>query len=116
MRIRRRDVVLVDFEPSFGSEQGKIRPAVVIQNDYGNNYSPITIVAPVTSKVFSREFPSNVFVEGGNFGLRLDSTILLNQIRAIDKRRVLKKLGELDLGMIRKVDLAIGVSLGLGNN
>ncbi len=112
-KIRRGDVFLVDFEPSFGSEQGRIRPVVIIQNNHGNFHSPITIVIPITSRVFEREYPTNVFIEGGNFGLSRDSTVLTNQIRAIDKQRVLKRLGRLDGGVMRRVDLAIGVSLGL---
>jgi mRNA interferase MazF len=113
MRIKRGDLLLVNLEPSFGSEQGRIRPVVVVQNNIFNKYSPTLIVVPVTSKVYSKVYPSNVFIEAGKFGMKKDSTILTNQIRVIDKGRVLKRLGVLDGYFMRKVDLALRVSLGL---
>jgi len=85
----------------------------VVQNDLGNKYSPITIVAPITSKVYSKEFPTNVEVSVKYSGLEHRSTILLNQIRAIDKKRVLKVFGRLNSKIMDKVDSAIKVSLGL---
>jgi len=112
-KIRRGDLLLVNFEPVFGSEQGRVRLVVVVQNDIFNEYGPTLIVVPVTSKVYSKNYPTNVFVEAGQFGLRKDSTILLNQIRVIDKRRVLRRMGSLDGGVMRKVDLALGISLGM---
>ncbi len=113
MDIQRGDIVLVNLDPVVGSEQGKTRPALVIQNDIGNKYSPITIVAPITSKVFEKEFPTNVKIRSKEFGLEKDSTILLNQIRTIDKSRIAKRLGRVDIDTIYKVNLAIKVSLGL---
>lgn len=111
--IKRGDLVLVDLEPIVGSEQGKVRPAVVIQNDIGNEYSPTTIIAPITSKVFSKEFSTNVELFKEDSRLEKDSTILLNQIRTIDKLRIIKKMGSLSNGVMNRVDLAIKISLGL---
>ena len=111
--IKRGDILLVNFEPVKGSEQGRIRPAVIIQNDVLNKYSPLTIVAPLTSKVYDKEYLTSVFVKREDSGLNCDSNILLNQIRAIDKRRIIKKISSLDLFLMRRVDLAIKISLGL---
>lgn len=113
MEIKRGDILLVNFEPVKGSEQGRIRPAIVIQNDILNKFSPLTIVAPVTSKVYDKEYPTNVFANKEDSELNNDSTILLNQIRTIDKRRILKKLGSLDIFLMNKVDLAIKICLAL---
>jgi len=113
MEIYRGDIVIVDFEPVKGSEQGGIRPALIIQNDLGNKYSPTTIVAPITAKKFSKEFTTNVFISKGDSKLRKDSTILLNQISTIDKIRIKGKVGSLRGGIMDKVDLAIMASLGL---
>ncbi len=111
--IKRGDVLLVNFEPVKGSEQGRIRPALVIQNDIFNKYSPLTIVAPITSKIYEKEYPTNVFIQKNEANLNTDSTILLNQIRTIDKRRIIKKLGSLDNFIMNKVDMAIKISLAL---
>lgn len=87
ININRNDIVLVNLDPVIGSEQGKTRPALIIQNDIGNKYSPTTTVAPITSRIFSKQFPTNVEVDKTNSPLREKSTILLNQIRTIDKSR-----------------------------
>lgn len=113
MEIRRGEIFLVNFEPALGREQGKIRPALVIQNDMGNKYSPLTIVAPITSKKFAKEYPTNVCVEKKDSGLDKDSTILLNQIKTIDKSRIIKRISVLNNLSMKKVDLAIKVSLAL---
>ena len=91
MEIKKGDILLVNFEPVRGSEQGRIRPALVIQNNILNKFSPLTIVAPITSKVYEKEYPTNILLNKKDSGLNLDSTILINQIRAIDKRRIIKK-------------------------
>src|SRR3989338_5351707 len=109
MEIKRGDVLLVNFEPVRGSEQGRIRPAVVIQNDILNKFSPLTIVAPVTSRVYDKEYPTNVFIKKEDSGLDKDSTVLLNQIRTIDKRRIIRKIGSLNIFSMSKVVLAIKV-------
>jgi len=114
MEIKRGDIVLVNLYPTIGSEQGKTRPTLIIQNDLGNKYSPITIVAPITSKIFDKEFPTNVHIKSNYTGLEKDSTILMNQIRTIDKSRIVRKLGKLDADELYKVNLAIKVSLDLG--
>ena len=113
MKILRGDVVLANLEPVIGSEQGSIRPVLIIQNDTSNEYSPTTIIAPVTSRIYTKEFPTNVFVLKKDSKLDKDSTILLNQIRTIDKSRIIKKLTKLDNTIMSKVDMAIKVSLGL---
>jgi len=111
--IKRGDIVLAGLEPVKGSEQGGVRPVLVIQNDEGNRFSPTTIIAPITSKEFSKEFPTNVAISKQESRLNNDSTILLNQIRTIDKSRVIKKISSLDFYTMNKVDLAIKISLGL---
>lgn len=113
VEIKRGDIVLVNLEPVKGSEQSGMRPCLIIQNDKGNKYSPLTIIAPLTSKEFTKEFPTNVFVSKGDSGLNKDSTILLNQIRTIDKLRITKKINSLCAGIMSKIDLAIKISLDL---
>lgn len=113
VEIKRGDIVLVNLEPIKGSEQGGIRPCLIIQNNQGNKYSPLTIIAPLTSKVFTKEFPTNVFILKEDSGLNKDSTILLNQIRTIDKLRITRKISILATEIMGKVDLAIKISLGL---
>jgi mRNA interferase MazF len=113
MKVKRGDIVLVNLDPAIGSEQGKVRPAVVIQNDVGNEYSPTTIIAPITSRLFSKEFPTNVLVSAGESGLEKDSTILLNQIRTIDKARIIRRYKTLAHETMQKVNLAIKISLDL---
>src|SRR3989344_7098874 len=97
VKLRRGDIILVDLDPVIGSEQGNIRPALVIQNDTGNEYSPTTIVAPVTSKDYSRQFPTNVEIDKNNSPLKEKSTILFNQIRVVDKSRIIKVYGKLSV-------------------
>ena len=113
MEIKRGEIFLVNFEPIKGSEQGGVRPSLIIQNDIFNKYSPTTIVAPITSKLFKKEYPTNVLVKKEESKLNRDSTILLNQIKTIDKLRILKKIGLLDNFTMNKVDRAIKVSLSL---
>lgn len=113
IEIKRGDVVLVDLEPIIGSKQGKTRPALVIQNDIGNEYSPTTIVAPLTSKIFSKQFPTNVEIDSTNSLLKEKSTVLLNQIRTIDKSRIIKNYGKISNMKMKEVDEAIMNSLGL---
>lgn len=113
IKIKRGEILLVNLDPVSGSEQGRIRPNLIIQNDVGNETSPTTIIAPITSRIFSREFATNVFIPKRDSGLDKDSTILLNQIRTIDKKRIIKKISFLNEGIMRKVDLAIKISLDL---
>ncbi|MFA5019536.1 MAG: type II toxin-antitoxin system PemK/MazF family toxin [Candidatus Pacearchaeota archaeon] len=113
MEIKRGEILLVDFEPVKGSEQGGIRPCLVIQNDISNKFSPVTIVAAITSKVPEKEYPTNVFISKQDSHLNKDSTIMLNQIRTIDKSRIIKRISSLDFYSMNKVDFAIKISLGL---
>jgi len=113
MTIRRGDIVLVDLEPVKGSEQGKTRPCLVIQNDIGNEHSPTTIVAVLTSKI-GKEYPFTVFVKKGEANLPKDSIVLLNQIRTISiNDRIVQKIGSANFQTMEKVDNAIKISLAL---
>jgi mRNA interferase MazF len=111
--IKRGDIILVNLEPVRGSEQGRIRPCLVIQNDISNKNSPVTIIAAITSRIFDKEFPTNVFISKGDSNLEKDSTILLNQIRTIDNSRLIKKIGCLNNYIMNRVDMAIKISLAL---
>lgn len=111
--IRRGEIFLANLEPILGSEQGGIRPVLIIQNDMGNQYSTTTIIAPITSSVMKKEYPTNVFIKKEDSTIKRDSTILLNQIKAIDKRRIIKKLGVLNSFTMNKVDRALKISLAL---
>ena len=104
---------MVDIEPVRGSEQGKCRPVLILQNNIGNTYSPVTIIAAITSKKFNEEYPTNVNIKATKSNLEHDSTVLLNQIRTIDKSRIMKFLGKLDEEDMKRVDLALKISLGL---
>ncbi|MCX6803075.1 MAG: type II toxin-antitoxin system PemK/MazF family toxin [Candidatus Diapherotrites archaeon] len=113
MNIKRGDVVLVNLDPVKGSEQGKVRPCLVIQNDKGNEYSPTTIIAAITSKT-NNEYPFTVSVSAGEANLPKDSTILLNQIRTISiSDRIIKVVGSLGAGRMLAVNDAIKTSLAL---
>lgn len=111
--IKRGQVWLVNLDPTVGYEIKKSRSAVIIQNDIGNANSPITIVAPVTSHGLDKVYPIEVFIPQRTSGLDKDSKILLNQIRAIDKRRLIKLLGKVDYTTMQQVDRALQISLGL---
>jgi len=111
--IKRGEIVLANLDPIKGSEQGGIRPVLIIQNDEGNKFSPTTIIASITSKDFTKEYPTNVFMPRQDSNLDKDSTIMLNQIKTIDKSRIIKKIGLLDNFTMNKVDRAIKISLAL---
>ncbi len=111
--IKRGEIVLANLEPIRGSEQGGIRPVLIIQNDNSNKFSPTTIIAPITSKIYTKEFPQNVEIEPRDSKLKIKSTILLNQIRTIDKSRIKKRISNLNPYLMFKIDLAIKVSLSL---
>jgi|SRR3989344_106201 len=113
INIKRGHIVLVNLDPVVGSEQGKIRPALIIQNDVSNEYSPTTIIAPITSKIYSKEFPTNVQITPKDSGLEKESTILLNQVRTIDKSRISKKLSSLNEQVMKRVNMAIKASFGM---
>ena len=109
---KRGSVYLVNLDPTIGSEIKKTRPAVIIQNDVGNQYSPTTIIAPITSGE-KETYPVQVLVTAPEGGLSNNSLVLLNQIRAVDKGRLVKYLGNLDPETMRKVDRALTISVGL---
>jgi mRNA interferase MazF len=110
---RRGDVWLANLDPVIGSEQGKTRPTVIIQNDVANEYSPVVIIAAITTAVGPEEYPTEVYVDGHEGGLKKDSVILLNQIRTIDKRRLIERWGQLSPKTMKKVDEALAISLGM---
>ncbi len=112
-QIIRGEIVVANLEPVKGSEQGGTRPVLIIQNDIGNKYSTTTIIAPITSNIMKQEYPTNVLIKKEDSKLKLDSTILLNQIKTIDKSRIMKRIGLLDNFTMNKVDRAIKVSLDL---
>ena len=110
---RRGDIFLVNFDPTIGHEIKKTRPALVLQNDISNRYSPITIVAAITSKFETPSYPTEVIIQPEESGLRQVSAVVLNQIRSVDRRRLIKRLGKLQPETMRRVDQAIQISLGL---
>ncbi|MBQ7226771.1 MAG: type II toxin-antitoxin system PemK/MazF family toxin [Clostridia bacterium] len=110
--IKRGDIFYADLSPVVGSEQGGIRPILVLQNDVGNRYSPTIIAGAITSQLMKARLPTHVEVTSGSFGLPRDSVILLEQIRTLDKRRLKTKLGSLDEQTMNRVNKAILISLG----
>nr|WP_330216591.1 type II toxin-antitoxin system PemK/MazF family toxin [Thermacetogenium phaeum] len=110
--VKRGDVFLVDFNPARGSEQAGFRPALIIQNDVGNRYSPTTIVAAI-SAAFERTYPFLVRLSAGEGGLERDSMVNASQILTVDKSRLIKKLGSLSAERMQQVDRAVRISLGL---
>ncbi len=113
MSVRRGDVFYADLGPVFGSEQGGVRPVLVVQNDIGNRYSPTTIVAAITSQIAKAKLPTHVEVPAFQFGLDKDSVILLEQIRTVDKRRLKSRIGRVDTEAMGRVDDGLRISLGL---
>jgi mRNA interferase MazF len=106
-------VVLVDFDPTIGAEIRKRRPALVIQNDIDNRHSPITIVAAMTSQIADGRYPTEVVFHPPEGGLAKSTAVLLNQIRSVDRRRLVGRLGRLKPETMARVDLALRISLGL---
>lgn len=113
MLVRRGDIFYADLNPVVGSEQGGIRPVLVVQNDVGNKYSPTVIIAAITSQIDKAKLPTHVEIKREDYGLEKDSVILLEQLRTIDKRRLKDKITFLDQDMMAKVDEALKISLGL---
>lgn len=113
-QVVRGEIYLVEFDPTVGSEiKKKTRPALIIQNDVANRYSPITIVAAITSKFDDKLYPTEVLVRAGEAGLKQDSVIVFDQIRTIDKGRILKKLGKVSPLTLKCADTALAISVGL---
>lgn len=114
--VKRGDIYYADLSPVVGSEQGGLRPVLIVQNDVGNKYSPTVIAAAITSKLGKTRLPTHIDVYAEKVGLQRDSVVLLEQIRTIDKRRLKEKMGHLDDHMMQAVDEAISVSFGLNVN
>ncbi|NPV53500.1 MAG: type II toxin-antitoxin system PemK/MazF family toxin [Firmicutes bacterium] len=113
MMIRRGDIYYADLNPVIGSEQGGIRPVIILQNDIGNRYSPTTIVAAVTSKIKRAKLPTHVELSAARSKLDVDSVALLEQIRTLDTRRLKEKVSHLDPRTMEKINKALEISLGL---
>jgi mRNA interferase MazF len=114
MNVKRGDIYYADLSPVVGSEQGGLRPVLIIQNDVGNRYSPTVIAAAITSRMGKNRLPTHIDIHADRVGLAKDSVVLLEQIRTLDKRRLKEKMGHLDDSMMRAVNTAIAVSFGLG--
>ena len=115
MSVKRGDIYYADLSPVIGSEQGGLRPVLIVQNDVGNRYSPTVIAAAITSQMTKTRLPTNIDVYAESFGLSKDSVILLEQIRTIDKRRLRERMGHVDDVIMKKVDNALTVSFGLAS-
>ena len=116
MSVKRGDIYYADLSPVVGSEQGGMRPVLIIQNDVGNRYSPTVIAAAITSRMGKSRLPTHIDIYADRAGLSKDSVVLLEQIRTLDKRRLKEKMGHLDEGMMTEVNNAIAVSFGLSEN
>ena len=112
MTIKRGELYYADLSPVVGSEQGGVRPVLVVQHDVGNKYSPTVIAAAVTSKINKAKLPTHIELPSSSYGLQRDSVILLEQIRTLDKRRLKERIGELNEITMNQVDKAILISLG----
>ena len=113
MSIKRGDIYYADLSPVIGSEQGGLRPVLIIQNDIGNKYSPTVIAAAITSRLEKTHLPTHIGVSAELCGLSKDTVILLEQIRTIDKRRLREKMGHADDPLMQRVNSALNVSFGL---
>lgn len=113
VNIKRGDIYYADLSPVVGSEQGGLRPVLIIQNDIGNRYSPTVIAAAITSRMGKTRMPTHIDIHAEKVGLAKDSVILLEQVRTLDKRRLKEKMGHLDDELMGEVNSAIAVSFGL---
>ena len=114
MIVKRGDIYYADLSPVIGSEQGGVRPVLVVQNDIGNRYSPTVIAAAITSQINKAKLPTHIEIDAQDYGLSRDSVVLLEQVRTIDKKRLKEKIGHLDDDMMVRVNDALEISLGLG--
>ncbi len=113
MALKRGEIFFAELNPVQGSEQGGIRPVLVVQNDVGNSHSPTTIVLPITSRLNKAKLPTHVRLSKGESGLARDSVVLAEQIRTIDKRRLQQKVAVLDEKSMRRVNQAMEISMGI---
>ena len=111
--IKRGDIYYADLSPVVGSEQGGVRPVLIIQNDIGNKYSPTVIATAITSQINKAKMPTHIELEANEYGLSKDSVVLAEQIRTIDKRRLKEKIGHLDDELMTRVNEALEISFGL---
>ncbi|MCL2702397.1 MAG: type II toxin-antitoxin system PemK/MazF family toxin [Defluviitaleaceae bacterium] len=114
MLIRRGDIFYADLSPVIGSEQGGVRPVLIIQNDVGNRYSPTIICAAITSQINKAKLPTHIEIDSKDYTLVRDSVVLLEQVRTVDKKRLKEKICRLDDDLMDRVDKALLVSFGLG--
>jgi mRNA interferase MazF len=115
VNIKRGDIFYADLSPVVGSEQGGVRPVLIVQNDIGNRFSPTVIAAAITSQKAKANLPTHINLQADASGLARDSVVLLEQIRTIDKRRLKEKMGCLDHNSMNQVDQALSISFGLGS-
>ena len=113
MNVKRGDIYYADLSPVVGSEQGGVRPVLIVQNDVGNKYSPTVIAAAITSQQDKSRMPTHINVNGDTCGLSKDSVVLLEQLRPIDKQRLKERMGNLSVADMNKINKALYVSFGL---
>lgn len=113
LNVKRGDIFYADLSPVVGSEQGGIRPVIIIQNDIGNRYSPTVIVAAITSQINKAKLPTHVEISSEEYGLNRDSVVLLEQIRTLDKKRLKEKIGHMTEDDMKKVNKSLLISLNL---
>lgn len=113
MSVKRGEIYYADLSPVVGSEQGGIRPVLIVQNDVGNRHSPTVIAAAITSRLDKAKLPTHISLEAASCGLQKDSIVLLEQIRTIDKKRLKDRMGSLDPNAMNRVDNALSISFGL---
>lgn len=113
MAVKRGDIFYADLSPVIGSEQGGVRPVLVVQNDIGNKYSPTIIAAAITSQINKAKLPTHIEISSAEYGLNKDSVILLEQIRTIDKKRLKEKIGHISEELMGKVNDGLNISFGL---
>ena len=111
--VRRGEIYYADLSPVVGSEQGGMRPVLIVQNDVGNRYSPTVIAAAITSQQNKARLPTHIEIEARTYALTKNSVVLLEQVRTLDKRRLRERMGCLDEKAMQRVDGAIAISLGL---
>jgi len=113
LNVKRGEIYYADLSPVVGSEQGGVRPVLIVQNDVGNRYSPTVIAAAITSQKDKSKLPTHIEIESAGCGLSKDSIVLLEQIRTIDKKRLKERMGMLDNNSMYRIDNALSVSFGL---
>ncbi len=113
MLVKRGEIYYADLSPVVGSEQGGVRPVLIVQNDVGNKHSPTVIAAAITSQKEKNKLPTHIELNAADCGLSKDSVVLLEQVRTLDKRRLKERMGELDSSAMSQVNNALSVSFGL---